>query len=354
METVPSFERFASRDWLDTDTTPDGRVRFALIGLGSFTREWILPAVEASAYAETTCLVSGDAAKADRIAEDHGVETAVTYEQFLDGAADDAYDAVYVATPNALHLPYVEHAAAHGKHVLCEKPMAATADQAREMVETCADAGVALMVAYRLQFSPVARWARHLLREGYLGTPVHVRGAMSQDIFEAIGPDPDQWRLDPDLSGGAALADLGLYPLNTTRFLLDADPEEVTAQVENRHEAFSDVDETIAFTVTYDDGTVGAYAASQRAAFDSHLHVTGTEGRIRLEPSFFGEVTATVKTDAGTVTVDTGEENEMLEEFDYFASRILTDGQVQPDGEHGLVDMETIGRLYADAGLDLG
>ena len=122
----------------------------------------------------------------------------------------------------------------------------------------------------------------------------------------------------------------------------------------NRHEAFADVDETVAFTVTYDDGTVGAYAASQRAAFDSHLHVTGTEGTIRLEPSFFGEVTATVRTDAGTVTVDTGEENEMLEEFDYFANRVLTGGTVHPDGEHGLVDMETIERLYADAGLDLG
>jgi len=354
METVPSFERFASRDWLDSDTDPDGRVRFALVGLGSFTREWIVPAVEESAYAETTCLVSGDAAKADRIAAEHDVEVAVTYDEFLDGAADHSYDAVYVATPNALHLPYAEHAAAHGKHVLCEKPMEATADRARAMVETCADAGVTLMVAYRLQFSPVARWVRHLVREGHLGTPVHVRGAMSQDIFEMVSPDPDQWRLDPELSGGAALADLGLYPLNTTRFLLDADPAGVTAQVSNRHEAFSGVDETIAFTVTYDDGTVGAYAASQRASIDSHLHVTGTGGTVRLEPSFFGEVTATVRTDEGTVTVDTGEENEMLEEFDYFASRVLTDEGVHPDGEHGLVDMETIGRLYADAGLDLG
>jgi xylose dehydrogenase (NAD/NADP) len=232
--------------------------------------------------------------------------------------------------------------------------MEATAERAREMVETCREAGVTLMVAYRVQFSSVARWARHLVREGHLGTPVHVRGAMSQDLFEMISPDPDQWRLDPDLSGGAALADLGLYPLNTTRFLLDADPEGVTAQVRNRHEAFAGVDESIAFTVAYDDGTVGAYTASQRASVESHLHVTGTRGTIRLEPSFFGEVTATVQTDGGTVTVDPGEENGMREEFDYFASRVLTGGDVAPDGEHGLVDMETVGRLYGDAGLDLG
>jgi len=351
METVPSFERFRSRDWLSTD--PDGRVRFALVGLGGFTREWIIPSIEESPLVETTCLVSGDAEKADRIADERGVDRAVTYDAFLDGAVDDAYDAVYIATPNALHLPYAEHAAGAGKHVLCEKPMAATADRARRMVEACEAGGVTLMVAYRLQFSPVVRWVRHLIREGRLGRPVHVRGAMSQDIFEMIGPDPDQWRLDPDLSGGAALTDLGLYPLNTTRFLLDADPEDVTAQVQTRHEAFEGVDESVAFTVAYDDGTLGAYAASQRASTGSHLHVTGTDGRVRLEPVFFGEVEATVTTDEGTVTLAPGEENEMREEFDYFAARVLEGEPVAPDGAHGLVDMETIGRLYEDAGLDL-
>jgi xylose dehydrogenase (NAD/NADP) len=351
MDAVPSFERFRSRDW--QDAVPDGRVRFALVGLGGFTREWILPSIADSPVCETTCLVSGDADKADRIADERGIDRAVTYDAFLEGAADDAYDAVYVATPNALHLPYAEHAAAAGKHVLCEKPMEATADRARRMVEACEAAGVTLMVAYRLQFNPVVRWVRHLIREGHLGTPVHVRGAMSQDIFETIGPDPDQWRLDPDLSGGAALADLGLYPLNTTRFLLDADPEGVTARVENRHEAFAGVDESIAFTVAYDDGTLGAYAASQHATMGSHLHVTGTGGRVRLEPVFFGEVEATVTTEEGSVTLAPGEENEMREEFDYFATRVLAGDPVAPDGEHGLVDMEAVGRLYDDAGLDL-
>lgn len=351
MDTLPSVERFRSRDWLSTE--PEGRVRFALVGLGGFTREWIIPSVAESPFAETTCLVSGDADKADRIARERDVDRAVTYDAFLDGAADDAYDAVYIATPNALHLPYAEHAAAAGKHVLCEKPMEATADRAEAMVEACEDAGVTLMIAYRLQFNPVVRWVRHLVREGHLGTPVHARGAMSQDVFEMIGPDPDQWRLDPEMSGGAALADLGLYPLNTTRFLLDADPETVTAQVRNRHEAFDGVDETVAFTVGYDDGTLGAYAASQRASLGSHLHVTGTEGSVRLDPVFFGEVEATVTTDDGTVTLAPGEGNEMREEFDYFATRVLTDSPVAPDGAHGLHDMETIGRLYDDAGLDL-
>jgi xylose dehydrogenase (NAD/NADP) len=64
------------------------------------------------------------------MAAEHGVDTAVTYDEFLDDVADDSYDAVYIATPNALHLPYAEHAAVNGKHVLCEKPMEATAGRA--------------------------------------------------------------------------------------------------------------------------------------------------------------------------------------------------------------------------------
>ncbi len=351
MDPVPSFERFRNRDWLSAD--PNDEVRFALVGLGGFTREWIIPSVGKSTYARTTCLVSGDRKKADRIADEQDIDHAVTYDEFLSGAADDAYDAVYIATPNALHLPYAEHAAEVGKHVLCEKPMEATTDRAEAMVDACEEGGVTLMIAYRLQFNPVVRWVRHLIREGYLGTPIHIRGEMSQSIFDAISPDPDQWRLDPEMSGGAALVDLGLYPLNTTRFLLDADPETVTAQVRNGHEAFDDVDESIVFTVSYDGGTLGAYAASQNANAGSHLHITGTEGRVRLEPVFFGEVEATVTTDEGTMTLTPGEGNEMREEFDYLATRVLTDSPVGPDGAHGLVDMETVGRLYDDAGLDL-
>ncbi len=114
---------FDRRDWQEQTETNDP-VRFAMIGVGWWTTEQAMPAVDAGDLCETTVLVSSDREKAADVAADsETVEHAITYEEFHDGAASDAYDAVYIVTPNALHLPYVETAAELGKAILCEKPM---------------------------------------------------------------------------------------------------------------------------------------------------------------------------------------------------------------------------------------
>jgi xylose dehydrogenase (NAD/NADP) len=345
-----TFEEYDGREWLASGVEP---LRFALVGVGGFTREWILPSVAEAELARTTCLVSGSAEKAERVAADHGVEHTLTYEEFVDGDAAEAYDAVYVCTPNATHLQYVEAAARMGKDVLCEKPMEATLDRAERLVEACEAAGVTLMVAYRVQTNPLVRWLREVVREGGVGDPVHVRGTMSQDVFEAVSPARDQWRLDDSLSGGAALIDLGIYPLNTTRFLLDATPVAGGARVAVEDDAFADVDEHVAFAVEYDDGTVGAYTASQRSHAASSLQITGTAGELTLEPAFFGHAAATLRTDAGETTVDPGETNELVAEFDYFASHVRRSERPGPDGRHALADVRAITGLYdaADTGV---
>ena len=110
-----------ARDWQTVDADTVEPVRFAVIGLGWFTRGRALPALADSDVCEATVLVSGSTAKAERIADGTAADHGLTYTEFHDGAARDAYDAVYIATPNALHLGYAETAAAFGKHVLCEK-----------------------------------------------------------------------------------------------------------------------------------------------------------------------------------------------------------------------------------------
>jgi xylose dehydrogenase (NAD/NADP) len=344
------FEEYDGRDWFAPEADP---LRFALVGLGGFTQDWILPAVEASDLARTTCLVSGSPGKADRVAAEYDVDHALTYEEFTAGTAADAYDAVYVCTPNATHLEYVRAAAAAGKHVLCEKPMEATLGRAEDLVAVCEDEGVTLMVAYRLQVNPVVRWLREVVRGGALGDPVHVRGTMGQDIFEMVSPDRDQWRLDDDLSGGAALIDLGIYPLNATRFLLDADPVAGGARTASENDAFADVDEHVGFVVEFDDGTLGSYTASQQSLTTSSLQITGTAGELTLEPAYFGHVEVTLRTETATTTLDAGEENEMRREFDYFGSCVHRGERPEPDGEHALADMRAITGLYdaADTGV---
>ncbi|WP_435176784.1 D-xylose 1-dehydrogenase Gfo6 [Halorussus sp. AFM4] len=336
------------RDW---QTTTEGTVRFALVGVGWWTREFVLPAIETSDLCETTAVVTGSTEKADRVREEYDtVERGLTYEEFVDGEATDAYDAAYVCTPNATHLEYVAAAADHGKDVLCEKPMEASVERAADLVAACEDAGVTLMIGYRMHTEPAVRRARQLVRDGVVGEPRLVHGENSQPLLEMID-DPDQWRLNPDLTGyGTSVMDLGIYPLNTARFVLDADPVAVQSMMQSSHEAFDEVpDEVAAFSVEFDDGTFASCTSSQNASDHTRLEIVGTEGRIELEPAFHMETGLTVDRGGTTVEVDAEQVDQMEVEFDYFADRVLAGEDVYADGEHGLVDMRTIKAIHEAA-----
>jgi xylose dehydrogenase (NAD/NADP) len=339
------FDDFTDRDWQTADDP--GTVRFAMIGLGWWTRSQAIPAVEESSFGETTVVVSGSAEKArEASALAASIEHAITYDEFHEGIAADAYDAVYICTPNGLHLPFVETAARLDKAVLCEKPMEATVERAREIVRFSDD--VEVMVAYRMQTEPTVRRAREVIDAGLIGEPVHVHASMSQPLLDVI-PDPDQWRLDPELSGGATVMDIGLYPINTTRFLLDADPVAVQAHSTYEHDAFADVqDEHVSFTLVFADGVHAVCTASQNATRSSHLRVTGTEGEVVLDPVFFDREDRGFRLSVGEEQYTVGFEqvDQMTEEFDYFAHCLLTATDPSPDAEHGFVDMLIMDAVY--------
>ncbi|WP_436923576.1 D-xylose 1-dehydrogenase Gfo6 [Halosimplex amylolyticum] len=343
-----SLFEYEPRDWR-TDAT--GTVRFALVGIGWWTSEYVLPVIAELDHCTTTTVVSSSTEKTDRVRDEYDtVEHGLTYEAFADGEAADAYDAVYVCTPNATHLEHVEAAARHGKAVLCEKPMEATVERAESIVEACEDHDVPLMVAYRMHTEPAVRRARELVREGVIGEPQLVHGENSQPLLRMI-ENPDQWRLNPDLTGyGTSVMDLGIYPLNTARFILDADPVQVQSTMASEHEAFDEVpDEVATFSVVFDDGTHAACSSSQNAHDHTRLEIVGTDGRIELEPAFHMETSLTVAQGETTVDVETEQVDQMAEEFEYFAQQVLADEPLYADGEHGLLDMKAVRAIHEAA-----
>jgi xylose dehydrogenase (NAD/NADP) len=347
------IDGYDTRDW---QTTSEGEVRYALLGLGWWTIDVALPAIESSDLGETTVLVSSSTDKAQRLADENGVSMGISYDQFHQGEASDEYDAVYVGTPNAYHLEYVETAADLDKPILCEKPMEASVERAERMVETCESADVPLMIAYRMQTDPAVRRARELIEDGFIGDPVSVYGHNSQPVLEMI-PDPDQWRLDPDISGyGTSVMDLGIYSINTARFLLRRDPVAVDSRMSSHHEAFSDVpDERASSLFVFEDEVQMTCTSSQNAQSDTQLKITGTEGQIDLRPAFHGDVSLCLSRGDVSVTVDRdefGAEQEMEAEFDYFADRVLTDADIYPDGRHGLEDLRIIRAVHESAEND--
>lgn len=339
-----AIPRFDTRDW---DRDPSGTpLRFAVVGLGSFARDVALPAIEASSYCTTTAVVSGSETKAESVAAEFEVRHALTYDDYEDGVARDDYDAVYLATPNALHLPHVRPAAEFGKQVLCEKPLEATAERAARLVEVCDDAGVTLMTAYRMQTTPSVRWVRQLVRDGAIGDPVQVHGEFSMRYLDVV--DSAGWRTDPEMAGGGALMDIGVYPMNTARFVLGDDPVAVRASTASDHEAFEDVDEHVAFQLEFPDGVTASCTASFDAAQAERLAILGTTGRIVVEPIFevAAERQVTVERAGDRITVDVTEPSEVVEEFDYFATVVLGGEPLGPDGDHGLTDVRIAEAIY--------
>ena len=346
------LEDFSRRDWQTRSTTEDP-VRFAMVGLGWWTIDKAIPATETAALCETTTVVSGSEKKANDVATEFDLDAALTYEEFLEEAASGVYDAVYVATPNNTHRRYVEGAAALGKDALCEKPMAASVDGARSMVERCDAADVTLMIAYRMQTEPAVRRARDLVRAGALGELTQIHSHVSIDLL-GINPDENQWKLDPEMGGGAMFG-VGVYPLNTVEFVIDADPERVYANTWVTDDAFADVNEHVTFQLEFRDDVVALCSASHGGQLASNLRLVGTEGSINLEPIFHPWQTRqlTFHREETTATVQVEDVNQMVEEFEYFADRLLSDTSPAPDGREGCRDIEIMEAAHESAQSDI-
>ncbi|WP_394741101.1 D-xylose 1-dehydrogenase Gfo6 [Natronococcus roseus] len=342
-----AFANFARRDW--QRDSAEGTVRMAVVGIGGFARNRALPAIGESEHCRTTTLVTSDPDRVASLAEDVGADRAIDYDAYLTGEAADAYDAVYIATPNATHGEYAIAAAERGKHVVCEKPLETNPEDAREVVDACADAGVVLMTAYRLQTEPAVRRTRDLIREGVLGEIVQVHGGFSHPLLEHSGPDT--WRLDPELAGGGALVDLGIYPLNTVRFLLECDPTGVYARTHSSGEPFDRVDEHVAFQLEFPTGATASCTASFDAHASSRLELIGTDGMVSISSPFGGVVPQEMVVESGDVRMEyTGPPvDEVREEFDYFGYCVLTGTDPEPDGEDGLADLRVIEAAYESA-----
>ena len=342
------FERGCERDWEVVSAESVDTLRVAVIGLGWFTRGRALPALKESTYCEPTVVVSGSAEKAHQVAEETDGARGITYDEFHEGVASDTYDAVYIVTPNALHLNYVQTAAELDKAVLCEKPAERSSDRTVELIDTCETHDIPLMIAYRMHTEPAMRRAREIIEAGLIGEPQAVRGSMCQRLLDRINDDPDQWRLNKELAGGGALFDLGVYPLNTARFLLGTEPIAVCGRTKRSHDAFDEVDETVSFTAEFPDNVYATCFASHNARQESEIVVTGTEGQVAVRPAFFQDQARSlhVSRGAGRASIEFDRVDQMLEEFDYFAHQVQTNREIHADGAHGLIDMKTMEAVY--------
>lgn len=183
------------------------RVGYAVVGLGSISKVAVLPAFPRSKKARLVAVVSADKEKARKFAREFKAGHAYTYDGFHDCLKNPEIEAVYIATPPGEHEKYMLLSAQAGKHVLCEKPLAATVKQAQNMVEASERHKVKFMTAYRKYFEPSTVTFKKMISNGELGR-IDVIHTLFAELHR-FGDNSPAWLFSRELSGGGPLTDLG-------------------------------------------------------------------------------------------------------------------------------------------------
>ena len=323
------------------------RVGFAVVGLGAIAQGVVLPAFRHAKRAQLVALVSRDKAKAQKLARKFGAGAAYGAEEYGACLENPKVDAVYLATPQSEHLSATVAAARAGKHVLCEKPLAISSEQSAEMVRVSEECGVQLMTAYRKYFEPSALYLKKLIQSGKLGK-IDVINTSFSELHVAGKSIP--WLLDPKVAGGGPLMDLGVYCVNTSRWLVEEDPAEVSAHAWKKDvERFRDVEEAISFRMHFASGLVVQGSSTYSSAISSFVFVQGTKGWACLTPAFpFDEERRlTGKISGKWFEKKFRVVDEFAPELDAFARAIQTRKRVEPDGRQGHRDMLILEAIYA-------
>ena len=258
--------------------SPAGPLRLGVLGAARIARLFV-DAVRASTKIMVVAVASRDADRAAAFAREVGIPGVhATYDALL---ADPDVDAVYVPLANSLHARWSIRAAEAGKHVLCEKPLAATASEARAMFDAAQRSGVYLVEAYPYRAQPQTRKLRELLEHRVIGELRTVHAAFGFPLADAANI-----RLDPGLAGGA-LMDAGSYPVSLVRMVAGAAPSRVHA---SSRWAPSGVDRTTMATLEFADGLLAQVSCSFDTARHRHAIIVGNAGSITT--TYFNDTSA--------------------------------------------------------------
>ena len=332
---------------------PEQRIGVTLVGLGAYVLGQIAPNLANTQYCKRAALVTGNRNKSQTVARAYGIadEHLYSYDDFARIAEDASVDVVYVILPNAMHREWTEKAFAAGKHVLCEKPMAATSADAEAMIAAGKRAGKKLMIGYRAQYDPYNLKAIELVRgpKAELGEP----RLITTEHARLLKPeDPrDQWRMKKALAGGGSLYDIGIYSLNGCRYLLGEEPTKVRACLRPPSGRLGiDVEEGIDFTLYFPSGAVANCGSSYRIKEAKRFSVQGSEAELTLDPATDYYVrNLYVSKDQEKREVIIPNTNQFAAMLDEMASAIREDRAPKTAGEEGLKDMRLMEAVYRAA-----
>lgn len=256
------------------------KVRWGVLSTAGIAQKALLPAFSRAENAEVIAIATrGDRQKALPIAEKFGIDK--IYESYEALLADPEIDAVYIPLPNHLHKQWVIAAAKQGKHILCEKPIALTAEDVAEMEAVCKAHHVLLMEGFMYDFHPQHARARALVAEGVIGEVTHMTASFSFHLEEIRRASSIKMQKE---MGGGSIYDVGCYGIHAIRQMLQKNP--TTVHVHATIEEESQVDTGAVGYLTFDDGLYAIFDCSFHTAMNHQYTVFGTEGKVVLPRAF--------------------------------------------------------------------
>lgn len=319
-------------------------VRFGVISTARIGLERVIPAMQKSGDVVIDAIASRDLDRAKDTAKTFGIKKAYgSYDELL---ADSEIEAVYNPLPNHLHVPVSIDAAKAGKHVLCEKPIALDADEAKQLIETRDETGVVIAEAFMVRHHPQWRKVLDLVQDGRIG---ELRAM--QAVFSYMNRDPGDVRNQVDIGGGG-IYDIGCYPTVTSRFLFQEEPVRALALIERDPDFHTD---RLASAILHFPKGQAQFICSTQLTPQQRCQILGTEGRIELDIPFtpLESETSRLMIDNGSHRgFDAAEEirfegiNQYTLQGDHFARVVRGEATLDFPLEDAVSNMAVIDALY--------
>ena len=259
------------------------KLRVGVIGCGSIAQHRHIPEYLANQNVELVAVCDINEERVNEIAEKYEVEAYTNYEELV---SSGIVDVVSVCTPNYLHAPISIAALNAGLHVLCEKPMATSKQEAEAMIAAAKESGKKLMIAHNQRFVPSHQRARQLIASGEIGKIYSFRTAFGHGGPEGWSVDgKDSWFFEKEKAFVGAMGDLGVHKTDLVRYVLGEEITEVGSFVETSAKAFADVDDNAVCILKTENGIIGTLAASWAyvSKEDNSTIIYGEKAILRLE-----------------------------------------------------------------------
>ncbi len=307
-------------------------MNWVFVGASTIASQYMLDAVRQQPGHEVTWIVSNSPDRVQSWAQEHGIANATTD---LEVALSDAdAHAVYISSTNEKHYPQAMAAIAHGKHVICEKPLGMTRDEAVEMVRAAEKAGVVFATNHHLRCSGSHRAMRDLIASGRIGKVLSLRIHHAVHLPENL----QGWRINSASAGGGVIPDIVVHDADVTRFLLGEDPETVVAQMTSSGMGQGVEDSSMSVWSMPSGAMVMTHESFTHPFAGSGLEVHGTEGSIFAKGVMtqqpVGEIELVTKN--GREAVPFSNHNLYVQGVSDFVSAVAGEGRPAADGVDGV------------------